>query len=358
MVCTSGGDPHNNDFFGNWWDLQHGGTYYLVNYGDFIVQGSSKQCRNQQGWSAGNLIYCNYEFAVQLQQGHVLRVGTKWGTTWPQSWSMRPPTINGGSFLNQHKSFNGGVSARCWGGGTRYACQIDSPDILVRLNTAPPYNYYTITFKKRGGKFVAAGRASGLCGGLGMQQYHNHIGRKFPCKTCKRGGAVGTVICKCEEWQVPQSKSLVSEYLHVTARKDPHPERAQLAQTATTSKLVPNSDAAAVEEDVKLCTKALEAAKTIKEVLDDEDDDSAVKKLTEYIKELEKDCGLDVSTTGGSAKQVSKEAKILEAEFCDEVREMALADKPSTLYCKFAVLCAKEHPDETKDGESVCAQDQ
>jgi len=307
------------------------------------------------------LIYCNYEFAVQLEKNKVLRVGTKWGTTWPQNWGMRPPTINGGSFLNQHRSFSGGVSARCWGGGHRYGCQIDSPDILVRLNTAPPYNYYTITFKKRGGKFVAAGRAGGLCGGLGMQQYHNHIGRKFPCKTCKRGGAVGTVICKCEEWQVPKSKSLVSEYLAVTSRKDPHPERAQLAQTtAATSKLVPNKSSLSqhdsgsgsgsdeVNEDVKKCMAAFEHAKEMSALIKEYAEHAAdhkkdiVAKLHEAIVDFAKDCALDTVANGNQG--LEEEAKVLEQEWCGEVREIALANTQLTAICPYALKCAKAHP--------------
>ena len=38
QVCTSMGDPHQNDFFGNWWDLHQRGTFYIVKYGDLVMQ--------------------------------------------------------------------------------------------------------------------------------------------------------------------------------------------------------------------------------------------------------------------------------------------------------------------------------
>jgi len=214
MNCWSGGDPHTIDFFNAKYDQHWEGTYYLIKYDNFIVQSTIKICRPRQGWSAGRTIGCQYEFGVQLAPGQVLRVAGNWGGN---KRTRRNPTLNGNNFLNQRKSFNGGVTAHCGGN----ACTIEHPDMRVLLRNSPPYNDYTITMKKRGGKFVAVGRAFGTCGGLGRQQYGGNVRgsngghSRYPCKTCTPGGAYKTVMCRCQEFGVPQNKALVASWQSV-----------------------------------------------------------------------------------------------------------------------------------------------
>merc|ERR1711998_793127 len=181
-------------------------------------------------------------FGVQLQPGQVLRVAGDWGANKHQ---RRNPTLNGQTFLNQRKNFNGGVSAYCSGN----SCTIEHPDMTVLLRNSPPYNDYTITLKKRGGKFHAAGRCFGTCGGLGRQQYGGQIrganggSNRYPCKTCVAGGAFRTVQCRCEEYGVPQDKSLVTSWKAV-AREPIMPKLADYVdlpnhQEARQSQLIP-----------------------------------------------------------------------------------------------------------------------
>jgi len=113
---------------------------------------------------------------------------------------VRKILMNGGNWANRNGNY-GGIPVRCGGSD----CVINHPDFDILLRNHPPYNDYTITFKKRGGKFVAAGRAGGSCGGLGHQQYHSG----YPCKTCIPGGAYRTKMCRCEEWAVPKGESIV-----------------------------------------------------------------------------------------------------------------------------------------------------
>jgi hypothetical protein len=103
----------------------------------------------------------------------------------------------------------------------------------VQIVGRPPYSSYTVTLKKHGGKFVAAGRAGGMCGGLGLQQYSTSGASKgYPCKTCIKGGAYRTVICKCEEWLAPRANSITALWKNLNKAKIPTTTLAMLRSKA------------------------------------------------------------------------------------------------------------------------------
>lgn len=204
-MCTSGGDPHTKDFFGKYFDQHWEGTFYVFKYGDFEVQTTLKVCRSAQGWSSGRTICCNWEIAIQIAKGTVLRV----------AGAANRPTKNGGAWSGNGNA--GGVSYSC----SHNQCTAEHPDVRAQIVQSPPYSSFTVTLKKRGGKFVAPGRSIGFCGAAGLQQYSTSGRSKgYPCKTCIAGGAYRTVICKCEEFLVPQNKAITAQWRNLNKAPD------------------------------------------------------------------------------------------------------------------------------------------
>ena len=206
MSCWSGGDPHSNDFFGKKWDQHWEGTYYAFKWGDFEMQTTVKYCRNPVSWSRGRRIGCNYELGIQLVKGQVLNVA---GHT--QKTCI---TLNGHCNSGKRQTFAGGLTLHC---PSAHQCQIEHPDFSVNVKDMPPYNEFRITLKKRGGKFVAPGRATGYCG-VSPNDYKWQNGGKtsYPCQNCIPGGAYNTMMCKCEEYQVIRSKAVVKNWMPVS----------------------------------------------------------------------------------------------------------------------------------------------
>lgn len=275
---------------------------------------------------------------------------------WPQGWSMINPQLNGATFLSS-KSFANGVSARCWGSGTRFGCQIETPDISVRLDTAPPYNYYAISMKRRSGKFQAVGKCDGICGGNGWDQVAQGYQKKYPCKTCKPGGAYRTVICKCEEWAVPKAKALVSDWQAVTADEDPEPLKAQLAQFTTThkSQLAQSTSVSAERKKCLLVFKKFQTTKRIIAACEAGQCSKDLKALYDQILDLAKDCGEDLETTNGKGE--SQEEFNLEEGFCGELREEVDANHEEKRHlCPLIKLCHKVFPKQgDHDHLQVCS---
>jgi hypothetical protein len=206
MSCWSGGDPHSNDFFGKKWDQHWEGTYYAFKYGDFEMQTTVKYCRNPVSWSRGRRIGCNYELGIQLVKGQVLNVAGHARASCI--------TLNGHCNSGKRQNFAGGITLHC---PNKVQCQIEHPDFSVAVRDMPPYNEFTITLKKRHGKFVAPGKATGYCGvSPNDYKWQNGISGSYPCQNCIPGGAYNTAMCKCEEYQVTRSKAVVKNWLPVS----------------------------------------------------------------------------------------------------------------------------------------------
>lgn len=260
---------------GSRFDQHYAGTYYALKMGTFNLQYTLAYCRPAQGWSNRRPIACNQEMAVQLGNGQKLQVGG--GGNWKRA--RKTPTLNGRGFVNQRKSFNiDGLTVTAYCSGSN--CQIEHPDFSVLLRNMPPYNDYTVTFKKRNGKFIAAGRCGGTCGGLGRQQYHGG----YPCRSCIPGGAYRTKICRCQEWAVPRSQSAVQHWAASATKAMVNTatlaESSTMAESSTkTSKLVPTklqgdtsqmsaAQKAALEEKRQACLKAFKGSTYMKSTME------------------------------------------------------------------------------------------
>ena len=57
---------------------RYDGTFYVIKYGELIMQASTYYCNvvTNVDWLRGHTVKCNYEFAIQLEQGKVVTMGS------------------------------------------------------------------------------------------------------------------------------------------------------------------------------------------------------------------------------------------------------------------------------------------
>lgn len=286
----------------------------------------------------------------------------------------QPPTLNGAPFVGP-RTFSGSVTARCWGGGN-WACQIDSPDINARFDSRRG-NYqsgYTITLKRVKGVFVAAGRAGGICGGLGEQQMTSYTfrrsksraaranyrgARNYPCKTCIEGGAFGVAMCQCEEWAVSEADSLVSEYVPLS--DEARTEHAELAEVLkpTTSRLQQQGAAvgggSGIDDLVDEEEEKFRATSIMGPLMKGCDNGACVdpdkQRMYQAIRDWAQDYALDAKNNVRSA---DAETPMFERDFCNEMRAMLegdQAEKPKL--CPLVTKCRKKYG-KSADHEDLC----
>jgi len=290
MSCWSGGDPHSNDFFGKRWDQHWEGTYYAFKYGDFEMQTTVKYCRNPVSWSKGRRIGCNYELGIQLKKGQVLNVAGK-------GKHKTCITLNGHCNSGKRQNFGGGLTLHC---PNAHQCQIEHPDFSVKVRDMPPYNEFTITLKKRHGKFIAPGRATGYCGvSPNDYKWQNGIAGSYPCQNCIPGGAYKTAMCKCEEYQVIRSKAVVKNWLPIS--------KSEMVDL----NLAAHSQAHLIKlrKDYKRCKKVLKKVPV---------KGGAGKK---FEKHMVKDCALDVDAGAKLKKMRTRFVRTLCAKILQSARD-------------------------------------
>jgi len=164
----------------------------------------------------------------------------------------------------------------------------------------PPYNEFTITLKKRHGKFIAPGRATGYCGvSPNDYKWQNGIAGSYPCQNCIPGGAYKTAMCKCEEYQVIRSKAVVKNWLPIS--------KSEMVDL----NLAAHSQAHLIKlrKDYKRCKKVLKKVPV---------KGGAGKK---FEKHMVKDCALDVDAGAKLKKMRTRFVRTLCAKMLQSARD-------------------------------------